>query len=260
MIQQVVPANAQPISKIESVLIQGDLSKLTQHECEVYYLKVCETVGLNPLTKPFDYLMLNGKKVLYANKGCAEQLRSIYRISINITAREMLNDLCVVTAHARNPDGREDSGIGAVNVAGLKGEMLANAMMKAETKAKRRATLSICGMNMLDETEVESIPAKEKRAVFGDQPEVGDGHAPDPTNYKITFGQWRTLSIDEVLRKHGPEKLASYIDYLEDPKQVSGRKADQVPLVAEFIDRASDVLAQFEREAAKAAQEPGWSG
>ena len=30
--------------------------------------------------------------------------------------------------------------------------------MKAETKAKRRVTLSICGLGMLDETEVETIP------------------------------------------------------------------------------------------------------
>ena len=40
----------------------------------------------------------------------------------------------------------------------LKGEALANAMMKAETKAKRRATLSICGLALLDELEVETIP------------------------------------------------------------------------------------------------------
>ena len=30
--------------------------------------------------------------------------------------------------------------------------------MKAETKAKRRVTLSICGMGWLDESEIESIP------------------------------------------------------------------------------------------------------
>jgi hypothetical protein len=31
-------------------------------------------------------------------------------------------------------------------------------MMKAVTKAKRRVTLSICGLGMLDETEVDSVP------------------------------------------------------------------------------------------------------
>ncbi len=34
---------------------------------------------------------------------------------------------------------------------------LANAMMKAETKAKRRVTLSICGLGMLDETEMATV-------------------------------------------------------------------------------------------------------
>jgi hypothetical protein len=50
-----------------------------------------------------------------------------------------------------------DSSIGAVSVDGLKGDDLANAMMKAETKSKRRVTLSICGLGMLDETEIETI-------------------------------------------------------------------------------------------------------
>jgi hypothetical protein len=47
---------------------------------------------------------------------------------------------------------------GAVSLVGLRGEALANAIMKAETKAKRRATLSICGLGFLDETEIETIP------------------------------------------------------------------------------------------------------
>ena len=38
----------------------------------------------------------------------------------------------------------------------------ANVLMKAETKAKRRATLSILGLGMLDETEIETIPAAAK--------------------------------------------------------------------------------------------------
>jgi hypothetical protein len=55
------------------------------------------------------------------------------------------------------PNGRCDESTGAVSVSGLKGEALANAYMKAETKAKRRVTLSILGLNMLDESEVESM-------------------------------------------------------------------------------------------------------
>ena len=38
-------------------------------------------------------------------------------------------------------------------------------MLKAVTKAKRRTTLSICGLGMLDETEVEDILVKDKAVI-----------------------------------------------------------------------------------------------
>ena len=39
-----------------------------------------------------------------------------------------------------------------------KGKSRSNAIMKAETKAKRRVTLSLVGLSTLDESEIESIP------------------------------------------------------------------------------------------------------
>jgi len=66
-----------------------------------------------------------------------------------------MNDICLVTAYAQTVT-RSDASTGAVSIKGLSGDALANAMMKAETKAKRRVTLSICGLGLLDETEVET--------------------------------------------------------------------------------------------------------
>ena len=48
-----------------------------------------------------------------------------------------------------------------MSIKGLVGEELANAYMKAETKAKRRVTLSICGLGWLDDSETESIRGAE---------------------------------------------------------------------------------------------------
>jgi hypothetical protein len=143
---------------VESVVIQGDLAKLSAAERVAYYRAVCDSLGLNPLTKPFEYLSLNNKLVLYARRDCTDQLRRVHGVSITIQAREMQEDTYVVTARAVDAKGRTDESIGAVPVAGLKGEARANALMKAETKSKRRVTLSICGLGMLDETEIESIP------------------------------------------------------------------------------------------------------
>lgn len=142
---------------IENALIKGDLAGLTSDQRLSYYKSVCESVGLNALTKPFEYIQLNGKLTLYATRACTDQLRSVHKVSIKITAREKFDDIYIVTAQATNSEGRFDESTGAVNVNGLKGEALANAYLKAETKAKRRVTLSLCGLGLLDETEVETI-------------------------------------------------------------------------------------------------------
>lgn len=156
---------ANQVAGVESALVQGDLSKLTEPQRIQYYLKVCETVGLNPATKPFDYITLNGKLTLYATKACAEQLRSSRNVSVQIKSRETVGDCYVVTASASLPDGRVDESLGAVPVGGLKGDNLCNALMKAETKAKRRVTLSICGLGMLDESELDTIRDRVMRPV-----------------------------------------------------------------------------------------------
>jgi hypothetical protein len=57
----------------------------------------------------------------------------------------------------------------------LKGDALANALMKCETKAKRRVTLSLAGLGWLDETELETIPGVRVGEPNGD-PEAGDIH------------------------------------------------------------------------------------
>lgn len=146
-----------PGAIIEQVIAMGDLSKLTPKERTEYYKTVCESIGLNPLTKPFEYINLNGKLTLYARKDATDQLRKIHGVSIRIAARERIEDVYLVTARATDSQGREDESIGAVSVRGLHGDALCNAIMKAETKSKRRVTLSICGLGMLDESEIETI-------------------------------------------------------------------------------------------------------
>lgn len=147
-----------PYDIIESAIVRGDLSELSASERTAYYLKVCESVGLNPLTKPFEFIKLNGREVLYTTRSATDQLRAIHGVSVRITARERMDDVYVVTASATNRDGRIDESTGAVVVGNLKGEALANALMKAETKAKRRVTLCICGLGMLDESELDTLP------------------------------------------------------------------------------------------------------
>ena len=143
---------------LEDVLASGDLSKLTADQRVAYYFRVCETLGLNPYTRPFDYITLNGKRVLYAKRDATDQLRQKRNITLAVTDKHIEDDLFIVTVRATDARGRSDEDFGAVPIAGLKGEARANAILKGITKAKRRVTLSICGLGMNDESEVLTIP------------------------------------------------------------------------------------------------------
>jgi hypothetical protein len=167
------PAPATEVT-FEQLMIQGDMARLSPVQRTDYYQRVCDSLGLNPLTRPFEYITLNGKLVLYARKDATDQLRTLQGVSIVRLERERLDDLYVVTAHATNAKGRSDSSVGAVNVKGLSGEGLANALMRAETKAKRRVTLSLCGLGWSDESEVDSIPSAQRIVVDHTTGEVID--------------------------------------------------------------------------------------
>jgi len=169
---EIVKQDEQQFAIVEEVVVSGDLAKLNPAQRVQYYNRVCESLGLNPFTKPFDYITLNGKLTLYARKDATEQLRRIQRISITGLDAKSVDDLYIVNATAMTPDGRIDQATGAVNVGGLKGEAKANAIMKAETKAKRRVTLSICGLGWTDESEVDSIPGAQRVSVNMDTGEI----------------------------------------------------------------------------------------
>lgn len=134
----------------------GDCSKLNPEQRLQYYRARCDAAGLDYRAQPFQYITLSGKLVLYALKGATDQLSATHRIAVEILDQRTEADTRIVTVRARTGDGRSTDEIGAVGIKGLAGDALANALMKAVTKAKRRAILAICGLGMLDETELET--------------------------------------------------------------------------------------------------------
>ena len=156
--------NASATETLEQLVTAGDLSGLSPQQRVQYYMMRCQAAGLDPRTKPFDYLELWDKKkgayklVLYATKGATEQLAERRKISTEIRDRQFLGPVYVVTCRAVLPDGQHTDASGVVPAEGLDANDLANALMRAETKAKRRAVLAVCGMGMTDETEIETIP------------------------------------------------------------------------------------------------------
>jgi hypothetical protein len=238
------------LSVMEKVVIQGDLSKLTPQERLVYYTKVCESLGLNPLTKPFDYLMLDGKLVLYAKRDATDQLRKLHAVSITITNREKIGDVYCVTARGTTPDGRTDEAIGAVPL--LKEEKvwdaekynprtqkkgvyastgrlipldpneLANALMKAEAKAKRRVTLSLVGLGMMDETEIETVEGAH-RIVMDEQVLTENPKQTEPEASEQPSEQ--PLQTSQSKKPEQPEKQAAKKPAGRNPESKQAAKA-----------------------------------
>ena len=149
-----------PETIVSSLILHGDLSKLTPADKVQYYNAYCQRIGLDPVTQPFKILNLKGKEVLYCDRSGTQQLNKLHNVSHIIKSREFIHDCYIVVAQASLQNGRHTESIGAVGISGLKGDNLCNALMKAETKAKRRATLDLLGLGILDETETETIPGE----------------------------------------------------------------------------------------------------
>lgn len=193
---------------MESVLLAGDLSRLNSGQRVVYYQRVCASLGLNPLTKPFDYIQLNGKLLLYAKKDAADQLRRIHNVSIDDVEITETETQFIVKVKGHDGDGRADVEVGVVNKTDMRGDT-ANAQMKAVTKGKRRLTLSLCGLGWLDETEVETIPgarpvAVEWEAIPVAAREEAPGN-PDPIDNKAKAAWEALCARAKAVRVEAPD-------------------------------------------------------
>lgn len=167
------PATAEPLPEdIERALILGDLGKLQPSQRLQYYTARCKAAGLNPVIRPFEYILLNGRLTLYATKACSDGLSGLHGLSCKILSRESVGDIHEVCVEVSSPSGRSTQDVGAVVVGRLQGEALANARMKAVTKAKRRATLSFCGLgDVIDESELETV--RDTQRCDGDGNPIG---------------------------------------------------------------------------------------
>ena len=150
------------MSKLEPLIVTGELIFLTAEERIRFYVQVCESMGLNPLTRPLQYfeqIDRNGKRnlILYALRGASVQLAARKSLAVKLSEATFSHDAVMFTARVSDCTGREDSAIGATSLKGLEGKEYADAIMAAQTKAKRRGILDFIGSGLLDESEVEGM-------------------------------------------------------------------------------------------------------
>lgn len=133
---------------IEAALLEGDVQCLKPEERTAYYRAICESVGLNWLTRPLDLLKgQDGKYRFYFRKEATDQLARASQISFTTLHRERIEDLYIVEVRGTLPGGRslDDQGIVPYPEKAAPTDR-ANAMMKATTKARRRVTLGLVGL------------------------------------------------------------------------------------------------------------------
>ena len=174
---------------MQQLLFYGDLSALSNEDKGKYLFALCKSMGINPWTRPFDFLPLGGKLQVYANKGAAAQLADIRKISSEVVyegpfriGEKLSEGIYQVSMKFSDPSGRVSFETGTVPIQELQGEALSNAIMKCWTKCKRRGTLSHAGLGFPDEAELDSIP--EVRARQGTpriiQPALNPAELSDP--------------------------------------------------------------------------------
>ena len=166
---------------LAKLIMTGDLKSLTPDQKVQVYIARCNSLGLDVRAQPFEVINFKGVEKLYPKKEAAEQLRRIHGISTKVVDETTTPEgILRVTIKAWDRHGREDEEIAAVFVKGLQGPDLANAMMKVISKAKRRVTLSMCGLGAMAEVEE-------------DDPEIFRRSAIDPETGEITTITERTV-------------------------------------------------------------------
>ena len=207
------------LSQIEQVIINGDLKTLTPEQRVQYYKGVCESMGLNPLTQPLQYITLQGKLTLYAGRQAVAQLCGVHRISTTIVSQNMIDEATYCVVARANKEGQQADDIAFVDVGAKSGVDKANEMMKCVTKARRRAVLSLIGLGLLDESEVETIPGRQTVTVAQDgeiteQPHKAlRGAESDETDAVQSYGycDWHDTHFDVCNRAGKPfHRIAGY--------------------------------------------------
>jgi len=207
---------------VESLVIKGDISGLSADEKLRYYVQMCESLGLNPAAQPFAVLKLSGKEVLYASRGATDQLAAIHKLNREIIDGPKVIDLGGVklvyaVCRATHPNGRIETAVATLPL----GDPV-NVLMKCETKAKRRATLSILGLGMLDESELETIPSHFKGStvqvdVPGAEPTAQELAAADAAH---ALPAADPLPADPAASQSPPEMPKALEDFHADVEQI----------------------------------------
>jgi len=144
----------------------GDYSKLSDDQRAQLHLQMCTSLGVNPLTRPFEWIEFydpetRGKKLtLYPKSSLADQLSYVHRIRVRTVEEKMVGTLYKLVLEGTMPDGRSETNVAYLDMVDregkpLRGQRHGNGLMKARTKCKRRLIFGMVGMSMPDRDSLQ---------------------------------------------------------------------------------------------------------
>jgi hypothetical protein len=211
---------------LQKLMLNGDLSSLNMQQRAEYVFHYAVSKGLDPASKPFDLIVLNNKLTLYANRSASDQIRKrdgitterLYfgplRCGVDGTGSQVYDQtVWEVEYKLSDREGRVEFSTGCVGVENMKGDAKGNAVMKADTKAKRRGTLAMGGLGIADESEVES---------FAPRQDIGEGRPRRVYPRAIT-----------------PQEAASGLPDVDDMPIIEATLVDEAPVPSESLPPAA---------------------
>ena len=147
---------------LAAVLGSGDLAQLSARQRVEYLDALCKSVGLNPFTRPFEFISFQGKVTVYATASAFQQLAGIHRATLKVDQATRHQDGWEVWVTASFPDGRTVQDVGWVGI-GQKagGEQVGNALKKSVTQGYRRAIRAAVGLPFLAPEELDTLPPSD---------------------------------------------------------------------------------------------------
>lgn len=257
---------------MRAYLRSGDLSTIPEAEKDKVLIKMCAHYDLDPILRPFILLKLNGKEVWYPTKSATDQVAAKFNLTREIVdikenvERGVLECRVKITQEG---SGRVETCIAAISITEfvrdasgkvtqklLSGEAYANALMKLESKAKRRATLGWLGISEgveKDEVEKEAVVVEKKTLEIEENPmdlTINVETEPKKNGNKRTRAEIET----KVLAKKEPESERLHLaEQIENVNKLN-QKVEATPEKKEEIKKGAVEIMQKKEPAKEQAQ------
>lgn len=204
----------------------GNVAQLNEHEKDFVLAKLCERYGLDPILRPFDLISFQGGQKFYMTASATNQLANAKGLSREVVSLDIVEDkmMAKCTVKVSDPTGRTEVANGFIAISKflaptkadpvpkrvlLDGDDLANALLKLETKTKRRATLSFFGV-MDAGSDYEDRPA-------------ANVVAPDVSRPQVIADAGKAVETVKIAQNENPVKEEASAEHVEVEKPRRGR-------------------------------------